>query len=174
VPQVSKARPGAPFFVFLCVFLILIFVQKPYDRRPAGIGGDSANQVGKTCALSALSALSRSIWLSPGQSSDKRDDVFVYALRTGERPVCHPSPLSGLGPMTGGAVFSRLSRLLNQENALSVPCLQHFRNYCGPIKVARCGFPWEKTTERPVASVCTNCETAYAVTPALRRPRRRF
>jgi hypothetical protein len=87
--------------------------------RPAGIGGNSANQVGKTCALSALS---RCIWLSPGQSGDRRDDVFVYALRIGERPVCHPSPLSGLGPMTGGAVFPRLSRLLNQENALSVPC----------------------------------------------------
>jgi hypothetical protein len=44
--------------------------------RPAGIGGNSANQVGKTSALSALSALSRCIWLSPGQSDDKRDDVF--------------------------------------------------------------------------------------------------
>jgi len=30
--------------------------------------------------------------------------------------------------------------------------LEQFRNYCGPIKIARCGFPWEKTTKRPVAS----------------------
>jgi hypothetical protein len=26
------------------------------------------------------------------------------------------------------------------------------RNYCGMIRIARCGFPWEKTTKRPVAS----------------------
>jgi hypothetical protein len=31
--------------------------------------------------------------------------------------------------------------------------LRQFRNYCGLIKIARCGFPWEKTTKRPVASV---------------------
>jgi hypothetical protein len=51
---------------------------------------------------------------------------------------------SGLGwPQAGfgGVVFSKLSKLLDQENALSAPCLQHFRNYCGAIKVARCGFP---------------------------------
>jgi hypothetical protein len=32
------------------------------------------------------------IRLSPGQSGDKRDDIFVHALRIGERPVCHPGP----------------------------------------------------------------------------------
>jgi hypothetical protein len=58
-------------------------------------------------------------------------------------------------------VFSKLSKLLIQENALSAPCLKHFRNYRAPIKVARCGFPWEKTTKRPVASVYTHCESAY-------------
>ena len=42
--------------------------------------------------------------------------------------------------------------------------LEQFRNYCGLIKVARCGFPWEKTTKRALASVYTNCETALAVT----------
>jgi hypothetical protein len=47
---------------------------------------------------------------------------------------------------TSGVAFSELSKLLNQENALSVPCLKHFRNYRGPIKLATCGFPWEKTT----------------------------
>ena len=36
--------------------------------------------------------------------------------------------------------------------------LKQFRNYCGLKKVARCGFPWEKTTKRPVASVYTNRE----------------
>ncbi len=40
--------------------------------------------------------------------------------------------------------------------------LEQFRNYCGLIKVARCGFPWEKTTKRAVASAYTNCETALA------------
>jgi hypothetical protein len=30
-------------------------------------------------------------------------------------------------------------------------------------RIARCGFPWEKTTKRPVASVYTNCETALTV-----------
>ena len=60
-----------------------------------------------------------------------------------------------------GVVFPKLSKLLNQENALSAPCLKHFRNYRAPIKVARCGFPWEKTTKRPVASVYTHCESAY-------------
>ena len=120
----------------------------------------------------------------------------AYALRIGERPVCHPASLPcappdflsrlvalasfmrlsltesrthGLTPVSGGVVSSKLSKLLNQENALSAPCLKHFRNYSGPIRVARCGFPWEKTTKRPVASVGTNCESAYAVISALRR-----
>jgi hypothetical protein len=52
-------------------------------------------------------------------------------------------------------VFSKLSKLLHQEYALSAPCLQHFRNSCGAIKIARCGFP------------------AYAVISALRRRPRR-
>ena len=38
--------------------------------------------------------------------------------------------------------------------------LEQFRNYCGLIKIARCGFLWEKTTKRLIASVYTNCETA--------------
>ncbi len=38
--------------------------------------------------------------------------------------------------------------------------LERFRNYCGLIKVARSGFPWEKTTKGDVALVYTNCETA--------------
>ena len=40
------------------------------------------------------------------------------------------------------------------------PYLEQFRNYCGLIKIARSGFPWEKTTKRPIASVYTNCGTA--------------
>jgi hypothetical protein len=36
-------------------------------------------------------------------------------------------------------------------------------NYCGLIKIARCGFPWKKTTKRPIVPVYTNCETALAL-----------
>jgi membrane-associated protease RseP (regulator of RpoE activity) len=41
--------------------------------------------------------------------------------------------------------------------------LEQFRKYCGLVKIARCGFAWEKTTKRPIASVYTICETAMAV-----------
>ena len=30
--------------------------------------------------------------------------------------------------------------------------IEQFRKHCGLKKIARCGFPWEKTTKRPVAS----------------------
>jgi hypothetical protein len=44
--------------------------------------------------------------------------------------------------------------------------LKRFRNYFGLIKVAKSGFPWEKTTTGDVASIYTNCETAIsAVSP---------
>ena len=43
--------------------------------------------------------------------------------------------------------------------------LRRFRNYCGPRKIAKAGFPWEKTTKGDVASVYTNCETAVAAAP---------
>ena len=62
------------------------------------------------------------------------------------------SSLLGWPGLSRGVAFPKLSKLLNQEHALSAPCLKHFRNYSGPIRVARCGFPWEKTTKRPVAS----------------------
>jgi hypothetical protein len=115
-------------------------------------------------------------YLSP--ASSKTNGTITLPTRYGlanvpfviQRP-CHLA-WEGLRPVSGGAVFSKLSKLLNQEDALSAPRLKHFRNYSGPIRVARCGFPWEKTTKRPVASVCINCETAYAVISALhRRPR---
>ena len=48
----------------------------------------------------------------------------------GERPICHPASVSsGPGLVTGGVVVSKLSKLLNQEDALSAPCLKHFRDY---------------------------------------------
>jgi hypothetical protein len=72
--------------------------------------------------------------LSPGQSGDKRDDISAYVLRIGARPLQRPSTAlrsgrddnsfagDGLRPVSGGVVFSKLSKLLNQENALSAPC----------------------------------------------------
>jgi hypothetical protein len=60
-----------------------------------------------------------------GQSSDKRDDNSAYALQSGERPVW-----DDIGPMSGGVLFSKLSKLLNQENALSAPCSRI--NSCSP------------------------------------------
>ncbi len=60
----------------------------------------------------------------------------VTAVSARRRPVASlrrlcPLASDGLGPVSGGVVFSKLSRLLNQEDALSAPCLQRFRNYCG-------------------------------------------
>jgi hypothetical protein len=40
---------------------------------------------------------------------------------------------------------------------------KRFRNYWGLVRVARSGFPWEKTTKRSLALVYTNCETASAL-----------
>jgi hypothetical protein len=54
------------------------------------------------------------------------------ACRAG--PVCHPAPVSsGLGPLNGGV--SKLSRLLNQEDALSVPCMYVY--FCPPHAPSR-------------------------------------
>jgi tetratricopeptide (TPR) repeat protein len=40
---------------------------------------------------------------------------------------------------------------------------KQFHNYSGLKKIARCGFPWEKTTKAFSASVYTYCETAFIV-----------
>jgi hypothetical protein len=54
--------------------------------------------------------------------------IFVYAPLVGERPVCHPASSSGIRVIWPRAVdrcvVSKLSKLLNQEDALSVPCLR--------------------------------------------------
>jgi polysaccharide biosynthesis protein PslG len=44
--------------------------------------------------------------------------------------------------------------------ASSAAVLRQFHNYRGVVRISTCGFPWEKTTKRPIASVYTNCETA--------------
>jgi hypothetical protein len=70
----------------------------------------------------------------PGQSGDKRDDLSAYALRIGERPVYAPASVpSGLGWPRVGVRWrgvSKLSKLLNQEGALSAPCLRD--DFCSP------------------------------------------
>ena len=78
---------------------------------------------------------------SPGQSGDKRDDVSVYALQSGERPVS-----SGLGLVTGGVVLSKMSRLLNQEDALSGPCLRG--DFCSPQVSSRSAGMLRKGDQR--------------------------
>ena len=45
--------------------------------------------------------------------------------------------------------------------------VKRFRNYCGLIKIARSGFPWQKTTKGDVASDYTNCETAVEVVTSI-------
>ena len=39
-------------------------------------------------------------------------------------------------------------------------CFKRFHNYRGLIKIARYGFPWEKTRNTFFATVCINCRTA--------------
>jgi hypothetical protein len=81
------------------------------------------------CRASCVSAFAWSIRL-------QMDDIFVCALRIGEVPwVIRPSVSSGLGPVTCGAMFSRLSKMLNQENALSAPCLRS--DSCSPQAPSR-------------------------------------
>jgi hypothetical protein len=74
---------------------------------------------------------------------------------------------TGIGFSLTAATYLRLSLVvlcvasLVYFTARSLrPRLEQFRNYCGLIKIARCGFLWEKTTKMHIASVYTNCETA--------------
>ncbi len=70
--------------------------------------------------------------MTNGTISLPRCHVLARAPSVIQRP--YHLAWDGLRPVCGGVVFSKLSKLLNQEDALSVPCLKHFRNYCGPIK----------------------------------------
>jgi hypothetical protein len=85
--------------------------------------GDSFHGFGRQNACSWLPDR-RAVSVFTWSAGDKRDDILFYALRIDEHPVSHPASVSsGLG-LTGGAVFPKLSKLLNQENALSAPCLR--------------------------------------------------
>ena len=58
---------------------------------------------------------------------DERDGLLPtrYVLANVPYVIPRPSPLAGdsLGLVSGGVVFLGLSKLLNQEDALGVPCL---------------------------------------------------
>jgi hypothetical protein len=75
--------------------------------------------------------------LSSGHAGDKRDDMSACSLRIDKRPrlspACHLA-WDSLRPESGGVVFSKLSKLLNQEDALGAPWLRHLRNYRGAIR----------------------------------------
>src|SRR5580704_11168487 len=49
----------------------------------------------------------------PRQAGDKRDDLL---------PTYRGTPLMSPGLASGGVVFPKLSKLLNQEDALGAPC----------------------------------------------------
>jgi hypothetical protein len=74
------------------------------DRRPFADRDGSASSVG-----------------------DKRDDLLPtrYVSATVPYVIRRPCPLAwdGLGMVSGRVVFPGLSKLLNQEDALGVPCL---------------------------------------------------
>jgi hypothetical protein len=61
------------------------------------------------------------------RSGDKRDDLLLTRYVSANVPyaIRRPCPLAwdGLGMVSGGVVFPGLSKRLNQEDALGVPCL---------------------------------------------------
>src|ERR1700677_1874148 len=65
-------------------------------------------------------------------------------------------------PENSSKVRQQRVRITHLKNTLRCRVLRRFRNYCGLIKIARSGFPSEKTTKSSFASLYTNCETAVA------------
>src|ERR1700722_10034920 len=75
-------------------------------------------------SLGNAEALLQDLWLEDFDRAEcKRDDLSVYLLRNGERPTCSSvrrcSPARHRLPM----VLFKLSKLPNQEDALSAPWL---------------------------------------------------
>jgi hypothetical protein len=80
--------------------------------------------------------------LSPSQAGDKRDDISAYALGIGERPVYPPACVSSdLGPGIRWRGVFQVVKTTQSRGRTERTLLKHFRDYSGPIKVARCGFP---------------------------------
>jgi hypothetical protein len=79
----------------------------------------------------------------------------TISLLTGyEHSVCHPAchpAWTAPDRCSGGVVFSKLSKLLNQEDALGAPCLQRF-----VIPVARPG-----SRGADFASVCADWKPVF-------------
>ena len=110
--------------------------------------GDSVVQ--KICAISAISAIrgvEHALRLEPTSAGDKRDDISAYAPHISDCPVCTRRALSpGLGwpGLSGGGVFPKLSKLLNQEDALGAPCLRG--EFCSPHVAPSRGAPILRTS----------------------------
>jgi hypothetical protein len=102
-------------------------------------------------------------WISTGRTLPcLRLGLVSYmrpVLRIGERPVFlrRPCPLAsdGLGPVSGGVVFSKLSKLLNQEDALSAPWLRG--DFCSPQAPSRDAGMLRK-------GVISHCHITVAIT----------
>jgi hypothetical protein len=63
--------------------------------------------------------------LETTSTGDKRDNMSAYALRISDCPVSHLAsvPMArGWPGLPGDVAFLKLSKLLNQEDALSAPC----------------------------------------------------
>jgi hypothetical protein len=72
----------------------------------------------------------------------KRDDMSAYAPGIGDCPVCHPAPVvlwPRLASASCGVAFPKLSKLLNQEDALGAPCLRG--EFCSPQAAPSRGAP---------------------------------
>jgi hypothetical protein len=85
---------------------------------------------------------------SPGHSGDKQDDIAAYRYELASVPfvIQRPCHLAWDGPQAGVRWYGafRVVKTAQSRGRTERTLLQRFRNYCGAIKVARCGFPWEK------------------------------
>jgi hypothetical protein len=84
------------------------------------------------------------------------------AMRAGLESALHAERLQPVEcQLTPTSVRDNTCQQKNDAR-LSGLCPGRFHSYCGLIKIVRCGFLWEKTTEKSSASVYTYCETAPA------------
>jgi hypothetical protein len=116
------------------------------------------------CAISAISPLrdgERGVpqGLKAGGSRGWMSGLKLAAARKPGPTQGRSSHIRTCAPLWCGV--SRVVKTAQSRERTERTLLQHFRNYCGAIKVARCGFPWEKTTKRPVASRIS-CSAALA------------
>jgi hypothetical protein len=72
--------------------------------------------------------------LLPFQSGDERDGARCLRATDWRTPRLSSSVRVTWPGMAPDRVFFKLSKLLNQERALSAPCLSHFCNYGGGAK----------------------------------------